>query len=147
MAGKHRFPPFLLPQPGLQALTVAHRNHIENPGAAVGSLNVEKEYRKQFPSQQQEHYWDYYVAAGKPRGFRNRYVEVHPGLSPGNPDVIAGMLKKVNWLKAKIRAGDLPETEEEFIWARAGGNSDLSKREALILAQNGLSLPKRRIAL
>ena len=147
MPSKHVFPAFLVPQAGLNALDKAHRNHIENADEAVASLNVESGYKKQFPSQMQQHYWDYYVAAGNRRRVRCRYVEVHPGLVPGqlNSNAIDGMLRKVNWLKGKIQSGDLPETDGQFIWARAGGNSNLSKQERLILAKNGLSIPKRRV--
>lgn len=147
MPGKHLFPVFLVPQAGLSALTQAHANHIENAGEAIASLNLESKYKKQFPSQMQQHYWDYYLAVGNRRRIRNRYVEVHPGLVPEqlNSKVIDGMLRKVNWLKGKIQSGDLPETDGQFIWARAGGNSYLSRQEQLILAENGLSVPKRRV--
>lgn len=146
MAGQHNFPDFLVLHPKLVALPKSDRNKIENAKDIVSSLHVENGYRKRFPSQHNQHYWDYYLAAGKPRSFKNRYMEVHPGLLPDR-NVIREMLDKVTWLKTHIESGDLPKSDGKFIWARATGAPILSRQDQLRVAGAGLSLPAKKVTV
>ena len=130
----------------LQALVQGHQNKIENSKDVIASLNVEKGYKLHLPIQNGLHFWDYYLAVGNPRNIKNRYLEVHPGLIP-NRNVIDEMIAKVAWLKKRIASGDLPETNGAFIWARATGTSNLSIQQKLILAANGLSIPKSKVTV
>ena len=146
MPSKHAFPSWLAPMNNAQALISAHANKITNLADVTSSLDVEKAYRNHFSSQQNQNYWDYYLRVGSVRNGKHRYLEVHPGKTVhGNQ--IQQMIKKVEWLKSRIHAGELPLPDGAFIWARATGDSNYSSQERQILAKHGLSKPTRKVTV
>ncbi|HDR27674.1 hypothetical protein [Rhodovulum sp.] len=139
-------------KPGKQAIKAEYRGKVLVGGGAgfTGSVDLDLHFANAEPNANR---WDYGVGFSHGNEFA-LWVESHP--ASGSAEV-AVILKKLDWLKSKLRSpgyeglAALTKAAEEkgeipFRWLYKGKTSfRASGREARQLAQKGMKLPERSI--
>jgi hypothetical protein len=141
-------------QPGKKALKGEYRDAVEaNPRSSfTGSADLDAAFQ---PSEPQAARWDYCLGVSSDQE-KLFWIEPHPASSTSE---VPKMLAKLDWLKAKLAqpafASLLSLTNRTradgsivYLWLCSGANRITpNSREALMLARNGLSLPRRHLIL
>ena len=136
-------------KPGLQALSKNHRDAIspENPRKLSGSIDIDTALKSKYPH---DHRWDYCIGIQKQRNADSLvWVEFHPA----NSHSVRDMLAKAKWLKQWLAGCGKPlqglmKTKIDLRWVPTGPVAiRQASKQSKILAQAGISFPKRHIKL
>lgn len=137
---------------GKQAVKAEYRGQISVRGAASfsGSVDLDEHFKADEPN---DNRWDYGVGFTAGIEFA-LWIEPHPASGSGE---VAVMLRKLEWLKAKLKTPDFADlaaltsaAEEKgeiaYRWLYSGKTSfRAGGKEARQLAQKGMKLPERSI--
>lgn len=137
---------------GKQAIKAEYRGQVVARGAAnlSGSVDLDEHFKADEP---QDNRWDYGVGFTVGDEFA-LWIEPHSASGSGE---VAVMIRKLEWLKAKLQTPDFKDLakltqaaeakgEIPFRWLYKGKTSyRKGGKEAKQLAQKGLRLPERSI--
>ena len=134
---------------GLQALRKNHRDAIspENSRKLSSSIDIDTALKSKYPN---DHRWDYCIGVRKNRNADSLvWVEFHPANSHSVRDIVT----KATWLKQWLAGPGKPlkrlmNTKTDLRWVPTGPVAiRQASKQGKILAQAGISFPKRRINL
>ena len=134
---------------GLQALRKNHRDAIlpKKSRKLSGSIDIDKALKSEHPH---DHRWDYCIGVRKRQNTDSLvWVEFHPA----NSHSVSDMLAKATWLKQWLAGPGKPlqglmKTKTDLRWVPTGPVAiRQASKQSKILAQAGISFPKRRIKL
>ena len=134
---------------GLQALRKNHRDAIspENSRKLSGSIDIDTALKSKCPH---DHRWDYCIGVRKNRNADSLvWVEFHPAHSHSVRDIVT----KATWLKQWLAGPGKPlkglmKTKTDLRWVPTGRVAiRQASKQGKILAQAGISFPRRRINL
>lgn len=135
-------------QSGLQALQRADRGRVNcaKTRHLKGSIDLDSALVKFLPNDPR---WDYGIGYYNGRSEQAIWVEVHPARS----DHVAGVIRKVEWLKAWLKANAvdlhaMTRAADGYVWLSAGAVSfQHGSQQARQLANAGVSFPRKRLSL
>lgn len=137
---------------GKQGIKAEYRSQLDVAGGAsfTGSVDLDEHFKGAEPTANR---WDYGVGFMKGGEFA-LWIEPHPANGTGE---VAVMLRKLEWLQAKLRMPEFEclaaltaaaeaKGEVPFRWLYKGKTSfRAGGKEARLLAQKGMKLPERSI--
>lgn len=127
-------------KPGLQALGANREKvQVKDTRQCQGSVDLDNHLKNQYPN---DNRWDYVFGYSDLAYF----IEVHPA----HTSEVRTVIQKLQWLKQwlKIKAPDVHGLEKKYSWIATNGMHILKdSREARLLAENGLSLPRNNISV
>lgn len=130
---------------GLQGLKGEHRGLVacDDPRELCGSVDLDGALAA---ARLNDPRWDYGICRGGGRaGEVVWWVEVHPA----NGNHVAEVLRKLEWLKVYLNgSGGLGGLERRYRWIAPGAVAiSPQSRQARLLSQAGLGMPKKRLKL
>jgi len=140
---------------GKQALTRMHRDQVTvSRGCSVtGSVDLDGHFKAAEPEANR---WDYGLGARSGSAEYAVWIEAHSASSPAEVDA---MLRKLAWLKAKLKTTAFDQLNRLTVAAQEGGltpyrwiysgrsNFRANGPEAKRLAEHGMRLPERQTTL
>ena len=125
-------------KPGLQALGAnSQKVRLGDSRLCQGSVDLDNHLKDQYPN---DNRWDYVF------GYSDQayFVEVHPA----HTSEVRTVIQKLQWLRFWInsKAPELHVMKKRYSWIATNGTHILKdSKEARMLAENGLSLPRNRV--